>query len=70
MGAVPSRNNRGRPLEQIPGMMPSPLDLPEGCAFRTRCPRGDARCAAAPPLEAVGEGRRLSCFHPHARVPA
>ncbi len=37
IGSVPSRNRRGAPLQQIPGMTPSLLALPEGCAFRTRC---------------------------------
>ena len=39
IGSVPSRNRRGVPLSQIPGMTPSLLNLPEGCAFRERCPR-------------------------------
>src|SRR5262249_14662712 len=35
IGSVPSRNRRGDKLLQIPGMMPSPLRLPDGCSFRT-----------------------------------
>src|SRR5262249_28261821 len=38
IGSVPSRNRRGDRLQQIPGMTPSPLALPEGCSFRLRCP--------------------------------
>ena len=45
INSVPGRNRRGVPLAQIPGMTPSPLSLPQGCAFRTRCPRADAACA-------------------------
>ena len=37
--SVPSANPRGRPLRQIPGMTPSLLSLPAGCAFRLRCER-------------------------------
>ena len=33
--SVPSHNQRGMRLNQIPGMTPSLLSLPEGCAFRT-----------------------------------
>src|SRR6185312_14694000 len=41
IGSVPSRNKRGEKLRQIPGMTPSLLSLPAGCAFRNRCPRAD-----------------------------
>ena len=30
MGSVPSQNQRGKPLQQIDGMVPSMLNLPEG----------------------------------------
>lgn len=65
IGSVPSRNRRGQPLTQIPGMTPSLLNLPAGCAFRERCPRADAACLEEPPLLAVAEGRGVRCFHPH-----
>jgi len=42
IGSVPSRNKRGEPLRQIPGMTPSLLGLQPGCAFRARCPRAGA----------------------------
>jgi peptide/nickel transport system ATP-binding protein len=63
--SVPSRNRRGEPLKQIPGMTPSPLKLPEGCSFRSRCPRADARCLDMPELEALLPGHFARCFHPH-----
>ncbi|WP_368735474.1 oligopeptide/dipeptide ABC transporter ATP-binding protein, partial [Serratia marcescens] len=31
--SLPSRNPRGRPLAQIPGMTPNLLRLPPGCPF-------------------------------------
>jgi peptide/nickel transport system ATP-binding protein len=65
IGSVPSRNQRGRPLAQIPGMAPSALALPAGCSFRPRCPRADAMCTAAPALEEIRPGRWARCFHPH-----
>jgi peptide/nickel transport system ATP-binding protein len=66
LGSVPSRNRRGSPLAQIPGMTPSLLALPEGCAFAERCPRADADCRAAePPMVEHLPGRTARCIHPH-----
>ena len=65
IGSVPSRNRRGVPLTQIPGMAPSLFALPQGCAFRPRCPRAIDACGAEPPLEEKAPGRRARCFNPH-----
>ena len=70
IGSVPSRNVRGSRLRQIPGMTPSLLNLPVGCAFRSRCPRADAACAADPPDSFPVEGRTLRCFHPQLEMVA
>ena len=64
IGSVPSRNPRGRPLAQIPGMAPTPSDMPAGCAFRPRCPHAAEDCGAEPPNVEPGPGRTLRCFHP------
>ncbi len=64
IGSVPSRNRRGEPLAQIPGMTPSPLNLPQGCAFRTRCPKADEACAVQPGITAPLPNRFIRCFHP------
>jgi len=63
--SVPNRNRRGVPLTQIPGMTPSLIDLPEGCAFRTRCPRSDDACLSSPALASPVPGRKARCYHPH-----
>jgi peptide/nickel transport system ATP-binding protein len=63
IGSVPSRNRRGTPLAQIPGMTPALLNLPPGCAFRTRCPRAASACLETPPLE-ERSGRLVRCFYP------
>lgn len=69
IGSVPSRNRRGNRLTQIPGMTPSLLNLPAGCAFRTRCAWADAACAVTP--EFLAEADHLyRCFHPNRQVPA
>ena len=59
IGSVPSRNRRGQKLRQIPGMTPSLLSLPEGCAFRSRCARADAACETQPPETGAGSCRSL-----------
>ena len=65
IGSVPSRNKRGVPLAQIPGMAPSLAQLPPGCPFAPRCPRATAICRAVMP-ENVGYGdeRATRCHHP------
>ena len=63
IGSVPSRNRRGAPLAQIPGMMPALTDLPPGCAFRARCPRAADACTRSPELREY-ESRLVRCFHP------
>ena len=63
LDSVPSRNRPGAPLRQIPGMSPSLLRLPEGCAFRERCARATETCLSEPPLYPLGD-RQVRCFHP------
>jgi peptide/nickel transport system ATP-binding protein len=63
IASAPSRNPRGQPLQQIPGMTPSLLNLPEGCAFRTRCGHATVECQQTPQLREV-EQRMLRCYHP------
>jgi peptide/nickel transport system ATP-binding protein len=63
IGSVPSRNRRGSPLVQIPGMTPALLNLPPGCAFRSRCPRAAPACIEYPELK-LHENRLVRCFHP------
>ncbi|MGE0357120.1 MAG: ABC transporter ATP-binding protein [Burkholderiales bacterium] len=64
--SVPSRNVRGQPLRQIPGMTPSLLSLGPGCPFRERCAYATSRCAQSPELTMPAPGRHLRCFHPAA----
>ena len=65
IGSVPSRNKRGEALRQIPGMTPSLLNLPPGCAFRSRCPRASEACLAEPVMAEILPGREVRCIHPH-----
>jgi oligopeptide/dipeptide ABC transporter ATP-binding protein len=53
---------RGEVLPTIPGMVPSPLQFPTGCRFRTRCPFATEQCSAqAPVLKDVGDGHLVAC---------
>ena len=70
IGSVPSRNKRGSKLRQIPGMTPSMLDLPPGCAFRQRCARASAECEVSPPITEPAPARTLRCFHPQLELAA
>ena len=49
---------RERKKEEINGEIPSPLDIPSGCPFRTRCPYATERCAQEKPqLRQVGNSK-------------
>ena len=63
MNSVPGTKAAKRRLEAIPGMVPSPLDWPSGCRFRTRCTHADADCAAVvPDLVEIDSGHWVGCI--------
>jgi len=64
MRSIPTPATRGRDLASIPGMTPSLLALPEGCAFRNRCARASATCATAPAAEEIRPAHWVRCWHP------
>lgn len=57
--ADPSKRRARQPLE---GDVPSPVAIPSGCRFRTRCPLAAEICAQeVPPLRLMGEGHFAAC---------
>jgi peptide/nickel transport system ATP-binding protein len=67
LSAIPVPNPQHRRAEGggVTGELPSSLDPPSGCVFRTRCPRAQALCAEEiPPAQWFGGEHQAACHFP------
>ena len=55
-------NHEAIRLPSIPGMVPLPSDLPEGCAFGPRCPNFEEKCLLKQELRETSNGHRVRCW--------
>lgn len=59
--ADPTAKSRPAPMQ---GEIPSPIDIPSGCRFRTRCPLATDICARKDPvLKDASDGHMVACHH-------
>ena len=68
MQSVPRMDRRRKSRRLVVGEVPSPLNPPSGCRYRTRCPLAEPRCSrTVPVLRSVAAGHLAAC---HVRAPA
>ena len=63
LASTPALGSVRQPSKMAKGEVPSPLNIPRGCVFSTRCPHVTDLCRAErPPLRPVG-GRLVACHY-------
>ena len=60
-GSLPGLDDTRERLSPIPGLMPDPTNLPEGCKFNTRCPYCTEECQKEQKLVDIGDGHVVRC---------
>ena len=60
---MPDPSKRDRKVILLEGDIPSPISIPPGCRFHTRCPKVIPECKeAVPPLSDFGNGHTAACI--------
>ena len=66
LGSIPvigRKEQTGRQLQEITGMVPGPTSMPPGCRFHPRCSQSMDKCRhEPPPITRLDEHRRVSCW--------
>ena len=60
-GSLPGVAEDKPRLTPIPGLMPDPMNLPEGCSFAPRCEHACEQCRKQQTLEEVEDGHWVRC---------
>lgn len=61
--SLPKINDNREMLQPIPGLMPDPMELPEGCAFAPRCKYATEKCnQGLPPKTYFGDTHYAACW--------
>ena len=66
MSAVPvpdPKIERNKVIQMLEGDLPSPINPPSGCVFRTRCPIATSECATQIPKLKGNDTHAVSCLH-------
>ena len=62
LNSIPHMQDKGKPLEAIPGNVPSIFNFPAGCRFNTRCAQVEDRCLKEEPeLHEIATGHCVRC---------
>lgn len=62
-GSIPPLDVDVDMLNTVPGLMPDPTALPQGCKFHPRCPRATQRCGQIdPPATEISPGHLVKCL--------
>jgi peptide/nickel transport system ATP-binding protein len=65
LASIPRLGEKRERLEVIRGMVPNPLNLPQGCLFKRRCPYAMPICDTPPPLRDVAAAGAAEGAMPH-----
>ncbi|HRV81163.1 MAG TPA: ABC transporter ATP-binding protein [Planctomycetota bacterium] len=62
LGSIPHLQDKGSPLDAIPGIVPSIFEYPPGCRFQSRCVHAMDRCRTEEPaLHTIAPGHQVRC---------